>query len=144
MSCVNCSCQQDCCYRFCDYTRLSSTCGGCEELVVIVPNAQLGKGAPLTRTNTGEYTLFDPQATPPQRFAGLLATTWNTDAEGNGYLNTPWHPHCGLRQVPMYISGTFRLSDLEITTDQLNAIVAQGRGVIIGDANSRRGVLRLF
>ncbi|MDW8293261.1 MAG: hypothetical protein RML84_09250 [Anaerolineae bacterium] len=145
MTCVNCQCDQQHCYSFCEYDRLLVVCGNpCERLVTLVPNATLGKGTPLTRTSSGDYTLFDPSATPPQRFAGLLAVSARTDADGYVYFGQPWHPAPGLRQVPMYISGTFDLRDLDATTDQLNAIVAQGRGYIDGDVNTRRGVLHLY
>ena len=144
MSCVNCQCEQNFCYRYCDYRRLPSLCGACETQVVVAPNLALSMGTPLARLATGEYVQFNPTATPPQQFAGLLAIDWRTDADGYGYLNAPWHAVAGWREAPMYIGGTFRIADLAITTDQLNAIIAQGRGTVVGDPNTLSGILHLF
>ncbi|MFN4294619.1 MAG: hypothetical protein ACK4JD_10850 [Thermoflexales bacterium] len=144
MSCVNCQCEQNFCYRYCDYRRLPSLCGACEVQVVVLPNSDLKMGTPLARLPTGEYTAFNPSATPPQQFAGLLAIDWETDSDGYGYVNTPWHPYAGWREAPMYVGGTFRIADLDITTAQLNAIIAQGRGAVIGDPNTLSGTLHLF
>jgi len=111
--------------------------------VAIVPNAALMQGTPLTRLPDGRYTIFDPTATPPQRFAGILSRDWQTDANGNGIFRN-CYPNCNMVEVCMYINGVFRIEDMRITTDQLNAIVAQGRGVVHGDANTLKGKLQLF
>jgi hypothetical protein len=143
MSCVNCHCDQQCCFDYCDWDYLKGICNTCQISVAIVPNAVLKQGAPLTRQPDGRYTWFDPQATPPQRFAGILMRNWQTDENGNGIFRTCW-PNCNHIEVGMYISGVFRISDMDITTDQLNAIVAQGRGFIHGDPNTQSGLLQLF
>jgi hypothetical protein len=108
-----------------------------------VPNAILKQGSPLTRTADGRYTLFDPTATPPQRFAGILSRDWQTDDNGNGIFRN-CYPNCNMVEVSMYVNGVFRLRDMTITTDQLNAIVAQGRGYVHGDPNTLSGILQLF
>lgn len=145
MTCVNCQCNQENCVRFCDYRHLHSLCDGCRTNVVVVPNADLRMGTPMARTSTGEYTVFNPTATPPQRFVGFLYTDWQTDSDGIGNHNTPWLPGIGgYREVPIWISGLFRITDLDITTAQLNAIVTQGRGTILGDPNSLSGLVKLY
>jgi len=145
MSCVNCQCDQKCCFEYCD-TRYLLPYDGIQPRcipVVLAPNAILGQGSPLTRQADGLYTLFDPTATPPQRFAGILSRDWQTDDDSNGIFRN-CYPNCNLREVCMYVDGMFRISDMRITTDQLNAIVAQGRGVIHGDPNTLSGILQLF
>ena len=144
MSCVNCQCDQPCCFDYCDTRYLLPYCGEpCSIPVAIVPNAILKQGSPLTRTADGRYTLFDPTATPPQRFAGILSRDWQTDDNGNGIFRN-CYPNCNMVEVSMYVNGVFRLRDMTITTDQLNAIVAQGRGYVHGDSNTLSGVLQLF
>jgi hypothetical protein len=144
MSCVNCQCDQPCCFEYCDTRYLLPLDLNYSIIpVAIVPNAILGQGAPLTRAADGRYTLFDPTATPPQRFAGILSRNWQTDSNGNGILRS-CYPNCNMVEVAMYVSGLFRLSDMDITVDQLNAIVAQGRGYVHGDPNTRSGTLQLF
>jgi len=145
MSCVNCQCDQPCCFDYCDTKYLLPYCDNtvCCLPVAIVPNAVLYQGTPLTRTADGRYTIFDPTATPPQRFAGILSRDWQTDANGNGIFRN-CYPNCGMVEVCMYVSGMFRISDMKITTDELNAIVAQGRGFVHGDPNTLSGVLQLF
>ena len=143
MSCVNCQCDQQCCFEYCDTRYLKPICDACMLPVVIVPNAVLEQGTPLAREANGRYTLFDPTVTPPQRFAGILSRDWQTDSNGNGIFRN-CYPNCNLVEVGMYINGLFRLEDMRITTDQLNAIIAQGRGVVHGDTNTLKGYLQLF
>lgn len=143
MSCVNCQCDQPCCFDFCDIRQLSPICAGCKVPVVLAPNLTLYRGAPLARQADGRYTLFDPQVTPPQRFVGIVGHDWQTDANGNGIVRS-CYPNCGFATADMYISGTFRISDLDVTVDQLNAIIAQGAGRVIGDVNTLSGLLHLY
>ncbi len=146
--CVNCQCAQRCCYRYCDYDALRSQGCGCVEKILVVgePNQVFPRGTPLALLSDGTYGIFDPNSTQTERtrFAGLIARNWQTDDNGYGIFQDACQPHCGRREVEMFLSGLYLLSDLNLTADQVAGIVAQGAGRVLGDVNSMRGYLYLY
>lgn len=132
MSCVNCQCDQQYCYSFYEDSLLQALCCACHLPVVLLPNSDLRKGTPLAHAGNGYYKPFDPAATPPERFAGVLMRDVRTDVNSTqmigGLLPMP-----GVRETQMYVKGMFRIDQMDITPSQLAAIEAQGAGRRVGD-----------
>lgn len=131
MSCVNCFCDQEYCYSFYEDSYLPSECHGCHMPIVLAANADLKKGTPLTLGNDGKYYPFNPAATPPQRFAGILMRDVKTD-DNSRVIIGGLVPMPGPTETQMWISGVFDIARMDITNDQLLAIESQGRGYRVG------------